>query len=176
MRQTSFAGMNCSMARSLEVIGDWWTPLILRDLYIGIVRFDELATDLEISRNLLSTRLAALVEDGIVERHRYQEHPPRHEYALTEAGRDLVPVLMALTAWGDRWVAPSQGPPVQFRHHDCGEVFAPEVRCSHCHELVTAEHVDVLPGPGGRAGRGTRLMAKALRGQESHWGRRMENR
>jgi len=166
MRQTSFAGMNCSMARSLEVIGDWWTPLILRDLYVGLSRFDELATDLEISRNLLSTRLNALVEDGIIERRRYREHPPRDEYALTEAGRDLVPVLMALTAWGDRWVVPAQGPPVRFRHQECGEVFTPEVCCSHCHEVVTAENVDVLPGPGGRAGPGTRLMAKALRNRQ----------
>jgi DNA-binding HxlR family transcriptional regulator len=162
MRQTSFAAMNCSMARSLDVIGDWWTPLILRDLYIGISRFDELATDLEISRNLLSTRLNGLVEDGIIERRRYREHPPRDEYALTEAGRDLVPILMALTNWGDRWVVPASGPPVQFRHQSCGEHFDAEVRCSHCHELVTAENVDVLPGPGGRAGPGTRLMAKAL--------------
>ncbi len=166
MRQTSFAGMNCSMARSLEVIGDWWTPLILRDLYIGISRFDALATDLEISRNLLSTRLNALVEDGIIERRRYREHPPRDEYTLTEAGRDLVPVLMALTAWGDRWVVPANGPPVQFRHHDCGEIFEPQVTCSHCAEPVTAEHVDVLPGPGGRAGPGTRLMAQALRSRK----------
>jgi DNA-binding HxlR family transcriptional regulator len=163
MRQTSFAGMQCSMARSLEVIGDWWTPLILRDLYLGLHRFDELASDLEISRNLLSTRLNALVDDGIVERRRYNEHPPRDEYELTEAGRDLVPVLMALTAWGDRWVAPQQGPPMRFRHRDCGAVFVPQVHCSECHEPITDDDVDVLPGPGGRAGPGTRLVAQLLR-------------
>jgi hypothetical protein len=73
---------------------------------------------------------------------------------------------MALTAWGDRWVAPAQGPPVQFRHQPCGEVFVPEVRCSHCGEPATADNVDVLPGPGGRAGPGTRLMAKTLRGRQ----------
>src|SRR5215813_1874676 len=99
MRRTSFAGMHCSMARSLEVMGDWWTPLILRDLHLGLSRFDELAEDLAISRNLLTTRLAALVKHGIVERRRYSEHPPRDAYVLTAAGRDLVPVLMALTAW-----------------------------------------------------------------------------
>jgi DNA-binding HxlR family transcriptional regulator len=163
MRQTSFSGMHCSMARSLEVIGDWWTPLIVRDLYLGLSRFDELASDLEISRNLLSTRLNALVDDGIVERRRYNEHPPRDEYALTEAGRDLVPVLMALTAWGDRWVAPPQGPPVRFRHHDCGQEFTPEVHCSECSTPIGLDTVDVLPGPGGRAGPGTRLVAKLLR-------------
>src|SRR3981189_3376004 len=104
MRQTSFSTMHCSMARSLEVVGDWWTPLILRDLYLGLKRFDELAEDLEISRNLLSPRLKALVDNGLAERRPYQQHPPRDEYALTESGRDLVPVLMGLTAWGDRWV------------------------------------------------------------------------
>jgi DNA-binding HxlR family transcriptional regulator len=166
MRQTSFAGMYCSMARSLEVIGDWWTPLILRDLYLGLSRFDELAEDLEISRNLLSTRLNTLVENGILERRRYNEHPPRDEYALSEAGRDLVPVLMALTAWGDRWVAPPQGPPVLFRHTGCGRSFTPEVHCSECGDGITAETVDVLPGPGGRAAAGTRLIAKLLRNKK----------
>jgi DNA-binding HxlR family transcriptional regulator len=155
--------MYCSMARSLEVIGDWWTPLILRDLHLGLSRFDELADDLEISRNLLSARLSSLVENGIVERHRYSQHPPRDEYALTDAGLDLVPVLMALTAWGDRWVGPKQGPPVRFRHRGCGAQFVPEVCCSHCGEPITAESVDVLPGPGGRAAPGTRLIAKLLR-------------
>jgi DNA-binding HxlR family transcriptional regulator len=155
--------MYCSMARSLEVIGDWWTPLILRDLYLGLSRFDELAEDLEISRNLLSTRLNALVDNGIIERRRYQARPPRDEYTLTEAGRDLVPVLMALTAWGDRWVAPSQGPPVRFRHHACESEFVPSVHCSECHEPITDDDVDVLPGPGGRAAPGTRLIAKLLR-------------
>lgn len=150
------------MARSLEVVGDWWTPLIIRDLYLGLSRFEELASDLEISRNLLSTRLNALVENGIVERRPYSEHPPRDEYSLTEAGRDLVPVLIALTAWGDRWFAPKQGPPVRFRHRDCGEVFVPQVHCSRCNEPVTASNVDVLPGPGGRAGPGTRLVAERL--------------
>src|ERR1700712_4969236 len=146
MRQTSFSGMSCSMARSLEVIGDWWTPLIVRDLYLGLSRFDELANDLEISRNLLSTRLNALVEDGIVERRRYQEHPPRDEYAPTAAGVDLLPVLMGLTPWGGRGGAPAQGPPVRFRHHDCGQEFTPEVHCSECSQPIALDTVDVLPG------------------------------
>ena len=163
MRRTSFAGMHCSIARSLEVMGDWWTPLIVRDLYLGLTRFDELATDLDISRNLLATRLAALVEHGLVERRRYSEHPPRDTYHLTAAGRDLVPVLAALTAWGDRWVAPKQGPPVRLQHRTCGEFFTPTVSCSHCGETLAAEDIVTHGGPGGRSGPGTRLVAKLLR-------------
>ncbi|HXJ37323.1 MAG TPA: helix-turn-helix domain-containing protein [Candidatus Eisenbacteria bacterium] len=162
MRRTSFAGMHCSMARSLEVMGDWWTPLILRDLHLGLTRFDELAEDLGISRNLLTTRLAALVERGLVERRRYSERPPRHAYHLTEAGRDLVPVLVALTAWGDRWLAPKQGPPLRLQHRTCGKFFTPTVACSHCGETVTAEDVVAHGGPGGRTAPGTRLVAKVL--------------
>ena len=115
MRQTSFAQMACSMARSLELIGDWWTPLIIRDLQLGIDRFDALAEDLGISRNLLTTRLAHLTRHGIVARRRYSDHPPRDRYVLTQAGQELVPVLLALTAWGDRWATPEGGPPPPLR-------------------------------------------------------------
>src|SRR5437879_3114035 len=160
MKRTSFAGIACSMARSLEVIGDWWTPLIVRDVYLGLCRFDDIATDLGVSRNLLASRLRQLEDDGIIERRRYQERPPRDEYLLSEAGLDLAPVLMALTAWGDRWVAPDAGPPLRFRHRDCGELFTPTVSCSACGEAIAAQDVEVVPGPGGRAGRGTRLIAK----------------
>jgi DNA-binding HxlR family transcriptional regulator len=109
VRQTSFAQMQCSLARGLELIGDWWTPLIIRDLQLGVDRFDALAEDLGISRNLLAGRLAHLVEHGIVARRQYQQHPPRDRYVLTEAGQALVPILMALTAWGDRWATPRGG-------------------------------------------------------------------
>ena len=148
MRQTSFADMHCSLARSLEVIGDWWSPLILRDLGIGPRRFDELAGDLGISRNLLTTRLESLMTAGVVGRSRYQDHPPRYRYYLAEAGIDLVPVLMALTAWGDRWATPEGGPPVRYRHRACGQVFTPTVCCPSCQQAVTADEVDLLPGPG----------------------------
>ena len=145
MRQTSFSGMSCSMARSLEVIGDWWTPLIVRDLYLGLSRFDELANDLEISRNLLSTRLNALVEDGIVERRRYSEHPERFEYVLTEKGRDLQPVLLALLAWGDRYTA-ENGAPLELVHED--HAFHAVPVCSECGEPLDTHNVHSRPGPG----------------------------
>jgi DNA-binding HxlR family transcriptional regulator len=162
MRQTSFAAMHCSLARSLELVGDWWSPLILRDLAIGPRRFDELVADLGISRNLLTTRLEGLAAAGVVSRSRYQEHPPRDRYHLAEAGADLVPVLMALTAWGDRWATPEGGPPVRYRHRDCGHVFTPTVCCPSCGQAVTAEAVEVLPGPGGRRAPGTMLTGEFL--------------
>lgn len=162
MRQTSFADMYCSLARTMEVVGDWWSPLILRDLYLGVRRFDDLAEDLGISRNLLTARLKALVESDIVAREPYQDRPVRYEYALTEAGKELVPVLLALTAWGDRWVAPQEGPPIQVRHTACGKVSTPTVCCSECGDPITAENVTMLPGPGARTAPGTKLLSRFL--------------
>lgn len=162
MRQTSFAAFHCSLARSLEVVGDWWSPLILRDLFLGLDRFEELVQDLGISRNLLADRLETLVAGGVVERTPYQDRPVRHRYALTEAGRDLVPVLLALTAWGDRWAVPEGGPPLRVRHDRCGTVAVPAVACGHCGEPLTADDVTALPGPGGRAAPGTALLPAAL--------------
>lgn len=167
MRQTSFADMHCSLARSLELIGDWWSPMILRDLAIGPRRFDELATDLGLSRNLLTTRLHGLIAAGVIGRRLYEEHPPRYEYALSDSGRELVPVLMALTAWGDRWATPPGGPPLRYRHRTCGQVFTPTVYCPACAEPVHADEVDLLPGPGGRQAPGTMLTSEFL-AQRSH--------
>ena len=165
MRQTSFARMQCSLARSLELVGDWWTPLIIRDLQLGVDRFDALAEDLGISRNLLTARLAHLTGHGIVDRRRYQDHPPRDRYVLTDAGQELVPVLMALTAWGDRWATPEGGPPLVFGHRTCGHHFTPTVTCDACGEPVTPADVDVLPGPGARRSPGTRVLTQVLGGR-----------
>jgi DNA-binding HxlR family transcriptional regulator len=156
MRQTSFANMNCSIARSLELVGDWWSPLILRDLMLGPRRFEELADNLGISRSLLTTRLNHLVEGGVVTRTLYEERPPRYDYDLSESGHDLAPVLMALTAWGDRWTAPKGERPVGYRHRECGQIFTPTVVCSSCSRPVTMPVVDVLAGPG-HVAKGTSL-------------------
>jgi DNA-binding HxlR family transcriptional regulator len=163
MERTSFAEMRCSLARGLELIGDWWSPLIVRDLFLDVVRFDELVEDLGISRNLLTRRLKALVRNGIVERVAYSRRPTRYEYRLTEAGRDLVPAILALTAWGDRWARPRQGSPILFVHKDCGHQFQPQVSCSACGGAVNADAVQAIPGPGGAAMRGTRIVARRLR-------------
>jgi DNA-binding HxlR family transcriptional regulator len=162
MRRTSFADFHCSLSRSLERIGDWWTLLIVRDLYLGVNRFDDLVTNLGISRNLLAGRLVDLTEAGIVERSCYQQRPQRYEYRLTTAGNELIPVLMELTAWGDRWVTPENGPPLLFEHDPCKSIFTPQVTCSVCAQPVAVDNVTAHPGPGATAGPGTWLLGTRL--------------
>jgi DNA-binding HxlR family transcriptional regulator len=163
MRQTSFADFHCSLAQSLEVVGDWWTPLIVRDVSLGLSRFDQLAEDLGISRNLLATRLEDLEANGILERRQYLERPPRYEYRLTTAGAELVPILMSLTAWGDRWCSPPGGAPMRFEHRTCGHLFTPRVSCSACGTPVKTADVRPRPGPGSTAAPGTKLVPDQLR-------------
>jgi DNA-binding HxlR family transcriptional regulator len=139
--------MSCSIAQALDVVGEWWTLLILRDAFLGVTRFDDWQRRLGIARNVLSSRLDALVEQGILERRRYHEHPPRDEYVLTRKGSDLAPVLDALRVWGDRYAAPD-GPPALLVHDDCGEPTTPVSHCSHCGEQLRRGHVHMEPGPG----------------------------
>src|SRR5215207_8178729 len=114
--------MDCSVARTLEVVGEWWTMLIVRDAFFGVTRFDDFQRRLGIARNVLTARLDKLVEVGVLERVAYQERPRRYEYRLTAKGRDLWPVLNALREWGDRWTAGDDGPPLDLVHRACGEV------------------------------------------------------
>src|SRR5262245_32666310 len=102
MQRKSFGRMPCPIARSLERVGEWWSMLILRDAFHGMTRFDEFQTSLGIAPNMLTRRLNALVEAGLLERRRYSERPPRDEYVLTERGRDFRPVLITLLAWGNK--------------------------------------------------------------------------
>jgi DNA-binding HxlR family transcriptional regulator len=162
MQRTSFAQMQCSLARGLELIGDWWSPLIIRDLYLNVIRFDDLVADLGISRNLLARRLKALTEHGVIERREYQKRPRRYEYRLTRAGLELVPAIVALTVWGDRWARPKEGSPLHFVHTTCGKRFSPRVTCSACGGTVSAGNVKAVPGPGARARRGTAVLAERL--------------
>src|SRR3954469_5846443 len=156
MQRTSFSEMACSLARSLDVAGEWWTPLVLRDLWMGRRRFDEIQRNLEVSRKLLADRLDTLVSQGAVERRLYQARPPRHEYVLTEQGKELIEALLVLISWGDRWTAGDEGAPMVMRHRGCGQAVKPEVRCSGCGERLRADEVRLEPGPGARDGRGTR--------------------
>lgn len=155
--------MHCSLARGLDLIGDWWSPLIVRDLFLTVARFDDLVEDLGISRNLLTRRLKLLISNGIVERRAYRRRPLRYEYGLTEAGRDLVPAILALTAWGDRWARPKEGSPILFVHKACGHRFEPRVTCSCCGEAISSETVKAVAGPGGAAKKGTKIAARRLR-------------
>jgi DNA-binding HxlR family transcriptional regulator len=147
MQRTSFSGMTCSIARTLDVIGEPWSPLILRDVWVGMSRFEQLQADLGISRKVLTERLNHLVEQGVLERRPYDARP-RYEYLLTQKGLELVDLLMVMKAWGDRWLAGQAGPPVLYRHHACGQIADVELRCDRCGEPMRGDDVDLLPGPG----------------------------
>jgi DNA-binding HxlR family transcriptional regulator len=151
MQRTRFGDMACSIARTLEIAGEPWSPLVIRDVWVGINRFDDLQRELGISRKVLAERLRWLVEQGVLERRAYSERPVRHEYALTGKGAELCEILMTMTAWGDRWTAGEAGPPVLLRHENCGEVTSAEVRCARCGERMQAGNVHVEPGPGAAA-------------------------
>jgi DNA-binding HxlR family transcriptional regulator len=142
--------MACSIARTLDVAGETWTPLILRDVFVGITRFDAIQRDLGISRKVLAERLKRLVEQGILERRGYSDRPPRHDYVLTEKGSELCDVLLAFTAWGDRWTAGDAGQPVLLRHRTCGDLTHAEIRCARCGGPLHVEDVDFEQGPGAR--------------------------
>jgi DNA-binding HxlR family transcriptional regulator len=149
MQRTRFSDLApCSIARTLDVIGEPWSPLILRDVYVGISRFDQIQADLGISRKVLTERLKWLVENGVLERGRYQDRPARYEYTLSAKGTELVDLLMVMVAWGDRWADGGAGPPILYRHRACGEIGHVELRCTHCGSTMRADDVDVLDGPG----------------------------
>lgn len=138
MKRTSFAGMECSVARTLDVVGEWWSLLVLRDAFCGVRRFEDFQRSLGIARNILTDRLQTLVDDGVLERRLYQERPERYEYRLTDKGRDLYPVLLALMRWGDRWAADEMGPPMVLTHKACGHDVMPVLTCPECGEEVRA--------------------------------------
>jgi DNA-binding HxlR family transcriptional regulator len=162
MARTSFDDMNCSIARTLDVIGDPWTPLILRDIALGITRFDAIQRDLGISRKVLSERLASLVDNGVLTRQPYQDRPVRHDYYPTEKGADLAFVLLAMQAWGDRWVFGEQGAPVLFRHERCGAVMSPVPACAHCGERIEVADITPIPGPSFPTGPGSDEISAAF--------------
>jgi DNA-binding HxlR family transcriptional regulator len=148
MQRTRFGDLACSIARTLDVIGEPWSPLILRDIYVGINRFEQIQQELDISRKVLTERLKWLVEKEVLQRHAYSQRPLRYEYRLTAKGLELCDLLLVMVCWGDRWTAGEAGPPVLYRHHACGQVSHVELRCSVCAEPMRATDVDVLPGPG----------------------------
>ena len=147
MERKSFAPMDCSVAQCLEVVGEWWSLLIIRDAFFGVTRFEEFQSRLGISRNILQQRLASLVAAGVLDRVPYCEHPPRDEYLLTDKGRDLWPVLTTMRQWGDRYAAPS-GPPIQLVHKSCGHVAEPVFVCDSCAEPMALRDVRAVAGPG----------------------------
>jgi DNA-binding HxlR family transcriptional regulator len=141
MRRTSFARWPCSIARTMDLLGDQWTLLVLREAFYGVTRFDRFQSSLGIARNTLTERLDRLVGAGLLHRERYQDRPARYEYLLTEMGRDFFPALAAIIQWGDRWLDDGAGPTITLLHKDCGRSTHAEVQCAHCHGPLTDDHV-----------------------------------
>jgi DNA-binding HxlR family transcriptional regulator len=146
MRHTSFETMQCPIARSLERVGEWWSILILRDAFLGATRFDQFEKSLKIAPTSLTRRLNALVEAGLLERHRYSERPPREEYLLTERGRDFRPVLWSLLAWGNRHFAP-EGPSVVIVDKETGAIADPILMDGNSLRPMTEATFRSAPGP-----------------------------
>lgn len=140
--------MPCSVARSLSILGDRWTLLIIRSAFMQVRRFADIQAQLGVPKHVLSVRLSRLVEDGVLMKVQYQESPPRYEYKLTDKGRDLYPLILMLTAWGDKWLDGGNGAPLQYRHRQCGHVFTPVLACSACGDRFSARDVIPEAGPG----------------------------
>jgi DNA-binding HxlR family transcriptional regulator len=148
--RADYSDQNCSVARTLELIGERWTIMILREAFLGVHRFEEIQRNLGIARNVLQARLERLVEAGILKRVPYQQRPPRSEYRLTAKGVDLWPVLVSLLKWGDRHAAPA-GPPVVLEHAGCGGQLDDRRRCDRCGHDLQPWDIAPRPGPGADA-------------------------
>lgn len=146
MKWESVGTLNCSVARTLSVVGDRWTLLILRNAFLGTRRFDDFQTQLGMTRHLLAERLKRMVEAGIFRKQAYQAN--RFEYRLTAKGKALYPVILAMTAWGDAWMDEGKGPPILYVHKDCGKTVTPTVACPECHKPMGAHDVIPMAGPG----------------------------
>ncbi|WP_433193704.1 winged helix-turn-helix transcriptional regulator [Nocardia sp. CA-107356] len=151
----------CSAARALEMVGERWSLLIVRNaLFAGTTRYNDFRTHLGIATNILGSRLDGLVDAGIMERSRYAENPDLYEYLLTAKGRELVPVLLALTEWGDRWMAPD-GPPINYTHAACGGPISQRTICATCGDVHDPAEVLARPGPGMPPDRAARMLTRA---------------
>ena len=148
MRWNDLDGEACSLARTVSVIGDRWTLLILRDCFLRVRRFDDFQERLGIARPILADRLDKLVKNFVLTKVAYQERPVRYEYRLTPKGLDLHPIILSMVHWGDIHLAGKKGRPVVHRHLVCGHEFDPVMTCSECGEELAPRDIQVLPGPG----------------------------
>ena len=151
MLRNDYPDQICSIARSLEVVGERWSLLIVRDVMNGHRRFDQLQKALGVARNVLSARLQRLLEEDILERRAYQRNPERYEYFLTEKGLDLWPALIALLNWGDRYSPSPDGPPMLIVHRECGGAVSDRGICERCGQVLEARDARQVPGPGWEA-------------------------
>jgi DNA-binding HxlR family transcriptional regulator len=148
MLGNQYTSQTCSIAGALEVVGERWSLLIVRDVLLGLRRYEEIQEDLGIARNVLQTRLTRLQEQGVLEKRLYQERPRRYEYRLTEKGLDLWPTIVSLMKWGDRYASPAAGPPVLLEHRGCGGAVDEHRTCERCGAKLSVREVRALPGPG----------------------------
>lgn len=147
MKWNDIGSQNCSIARTLSVIGDRWTMLVLRNAFLGTRRFDDFQQQLGMTRHVLAERLKRLVEEGLFRKEAYQ--PNRYEYRLTDKGKGLYPVLLSMTAWGDQWMdSEGKGPPVVYFHKSCSHRTSPTLVCSECGEPLLPKDVTPMAGPG----------------------------
>lgn len=144
MKWEDIGATPCPIARSLAVVGERWTILILRNAFMGARRFEAFQKQLGISRHRLSDRLGKLVEMGVMKKVLYQEHPMRYEYRLTDMGRDWYQVQLAIVAWGNKWLYGDEAPTFTYQHRQCGKNFTPTLACSECGEAITASDVILL--------------------------------
>jgi DNA-binding HxlR family transcriptional regulator len=148
MRLKSLADWPCSVARAMDLMGDQWSPLIMREAFLGVTRYDDFQRNLGLARNTLSARLNRLVAGGVLTKNLYQDNPPRNEYLLTDMGRDFLPVLSAIVSWGDRWLDSGQGAPMSLHHTTCGHDLGLNVICEHCGASIEQPDVEFRIGPG----------------------------
>ena len=166
MLKREYPDQDCSAAYTLEFIGERWTLLVIRDVFAGLRRFDQIQDDLGVARNVLASRLQRLVDEGILERRLYSESPPRYEYFLTDKGIDLWPILVTMMRWGDRHGEWPDGPPLVIAHKNCGGHMDDHFICERCGERLWARDVHAVPGPG--------ATPRAVERAERHAARREE--
>ena len=148
MKRTDTSGWPCTIARSVDVLGDHWNLLLIRQACLGTRRFDDFQSALGIGRNILSLRLNRLVDEGILSRVEYQQSPSRHEYRLTDKGREVYPILAAMAAWGERWLTGPEGTPLVLHHMACDHDMRAVVVCGECKEPLEVRQVRAAAGPG----------------------------
>jgi DNA-binding HxlR family transcriptional regulator len=153
--ERSYPNQVCSIARSLEVVGERWTLLILRDAVLGMTRFEEFQEDLGIATNTLTNRLKLLCDEQVLERVSDPDRPGRPKYVLTDKGRELAPALILLMKWGDRHYPTPNGPPRLTLHAGCGGNIGPDLRCDRCGNYAAHADIELPPGPGARQGEHT---------------------
>lgn len=147
MTPVDFAKMECSVARTLDTIGDRWSLLILRDAFYGVRRFEDFRDDLGVARNILTDRLQKMVSHGVLDRVQYEDKPPRFEYRLTDKGKELLPVVLTMMQWGNKWTQEDEKGPITLTHLTCGHEAKAVVTCSHCHEELVRRELKVEPLP-----------------------------